>query len=163
MKKSIINYQGVSKQVTALIEQTQNSIIAAMQAQNIRAISFVCNGDNSNFDIPRAYILAFDEEENDYAYKEIIGVFHDDYNLFVITDNILTMEELSYLEKNIFYSMDRVEASFNTFKNALNISDGLNPTETTLELAESIEIVLNSILNGKRITKNIPTHYIIDN
>ena len=154
MKKSIINYQGISKQVVVLMENTQNSIVAAMQAQNVRLISFVRNGDNSSYDVPKAFALDYNDAEGDYTFKEVICVFHDDVNLFlVIDDNNLTNEELNKLDNIVALPIHPCDANTNIdfIENSVNISDIYNPTELTLELAESIEAVLVHVLNSKRI------------
>ena len=156
MRKSIINYQGIAKQIVAIQENTQNAIIAAMQAQNVRLISFALNGDNLSYDVPKAYALEYNDDESDYTFREVVCIFHDNINLYIVTDNEdLTMEELNELEDKTIIPMYQCDTNANiNFEKAINISDTYNPTELTLELAESVEAVLLNVLRGRKI-KNI--------
>ena len=83
-----------AKMMSASLEE---ALCNAMTTLNVGMISFILNGDNSNFDVPRAYATLEDDIDttgNEYCVKEIIAVLVKNGHIYIIPDTDQVTDEL---------------------------------------------------------------------
>ena len=80
-----------------MTDALEDALVNVMTSLNIGMISFVLNGDNSNFDVPRAYATMEDDIDvtgNEYCVKEIIAVIVKNGHIYIVPDTPNVSNEL---------------------------------------------------------------------
>lgn len=103
VKKYLSNMERLAlKNARNMTDALEDALVEAMTSLNIGMISFAMNGDNSNFDAPRAYATIADDKYmtgNDYSVKEIVAVLVKKGAIYIVPDTPkITDELLSELE-----------------------------------------------------------------
>lgn len=157
----MITLKEIQTRFNNLAKDAEKAIIDAMVAQNVECISFATNGDNSNFDVDKAYATVYVDRDYECLYKscEIIAVYTDGKNLEIITiEDEVSFEQLNHLETPIFakgkfkYNLFQNERGYNVFTILNETYDYISALSS---LAETIDEVLNGILKGQVITDNV--------
>ena len=90
--------QGIAKNNAKMMtDALEDALVNVMTSLNIGMISFALNGDNSNFDVPRAYATLEDDIDvtgNEYCVKEIIAVAVKNGHIYIIPDTPNISDEL---------------------------------------------------------------------
>lgn len=102
MKNLTGNYLDVmeniaKKNAKTITESLEETLYNAMTSLNVGMVSFVLNGDNSNFDVPRAYATMEDDIDatgNEYCVREIIAVLVRNGHIYIIPDTPNVTDEL---------------------------------------------------------------------
>lgn len=150
------------KNAKTMTESLEEALYNAMTALNVGMISFALNGDNSYFDVPRAYATMEDNSTmSDEAYfvREIIAVIAKDGHIFIIPDtDQVSSELLNELECWTHYTRQDVaklrdltwcSARLTNNYNLLNIND------TMLKVFKSCNEALTDIKEPLDKTINI--------
>lgn len=96
MKNIGHNYLSVMKNIVTdnakiMTENLEKALVNAMNSLNVGMISFALNGDNSNFDVPRAFAVMEDDvyvTGNEYIVKEIIAVLVKNNRIYIVPDTL---------------------------------------------------------------------------
>lgn len=96
------NYLDVMQDITkknakTMTESLEEALYNAMTSLNVGMISFVPNGNNSNFDVPRAYATMEDNStmsDEPYFVREIIAVIAKARHIYIVPDTDQVTSEL---------------------------------------------------------------------
>ena len=90
--------QGIAKNNAKMMTGSlEDALVNVMTSLNIGMISFALNGDNSNFDVPRAYATMEDNSimsDEPYFVREIIAVLVKNGHIYIIPDTDQVTDEL---------------------------------------------------------------------
>lgn len=137
----------VTKIVDDLQKNLTKEIANMMRNKGVAAISFVQNHDYADFAVDRTYCLYIDYDVDIEIYSEIVLVVlsEDDELLFIPAsyyDTLMDDEERETLNKNIEISFDNCETLYD-IENYLSMNEVLNPTDTLIQLYNSVYQTLN--------------------
>lgn len=85
------------KNAKTITESLEEALYNAMTSLNVGMISFVPNGNNSNFDVPRAYATMEDNSimsDEPYFVREIIAVIAKGCHIYIVPDTDQVSDEL---------------------------------------------------------------------
>lgn len=135
----------LSQKAVAIVNDASKGIIELMTEKNVALISFVTNGNDSDFDVDRSYIFVGDKY-GIVTEQEIVAVYTDGKSLYILPDSaVLPTEVMNRLEEEIFFqSSGDVTVNFEDLKPDLwDIPDNFfNPTDTMIDLLASVEQAL---------------------
>lgn len=147
------------KAVEDLLKRAKQTIINTMIEQNVACISFANNGNSSEFDVDKAYCTIEDSVTFDYVSREILAVYTDGNELYVLTEDWVTLEQLNKLEETTIFTRDNFkqedwlgEDGYDIFS---DIDGTLDVSGSIVDLTTTIDEVLNGILKGEKITDNL--------
>lgn len=137
------------KRAVELQNDTIKAIVETMNENNIALISFVTNGDHSDFDVDKAFV--FVESGWLFQQQEIIAVYTDGKSLYILSDNVnIQFETIDILGEHIAVYKDnhdvlkQIEDCFKT-EQWCTADEFFNPTDTLVDLLVSVEETIECI------------------
>lgn len=131
------------KKANKLQDDMLNYIVGLMDMNDVKLISFVNNGDYSDFDVDRSF--AFVDVNSTPIEKEIIAVYLENGNLFILCEDELGAEYYNILEETIVFK-DSITAN-ELFENLpfITLDETFAPLDTVLQLMWSVEETLQCV------------------
>lgn len=129
----------LSEKAISIVNDATKSIIELMTEKNVALISFVTNGDHSDFDIDRAYVF-LEDKYGIVSEQEIVAIYTDGKALYILPDSVnIPSSVLDNLSEGVFFdSADGMDA--NVFNDLWRLPDSFfNPTDTMIDLLVSVE------------------------
>ena len=154
-----IYYASYVKTLNELNKKIVTAIEKAMTEMNVKVISFMRNGDNSEWDMPRAYCHLTDQSNGDISISEVLAVGIINGHLSILIEESVPDNEWGY----IIASLEEGDVITPKAWDELNIadscwissnSDEVDNINTLLDLAAAINIILEEKLHGKPIVKD---------
>lgn len=129
----------LAQRAIAIVNDATDRIVELMTEKNVALISFVTNGDYSDFDIDRAFAF-INGRHGVVLEEEIVAVYTDGKTLFILPDGVdIPSSVIDKLGEGVFFdSADGVDCS--VYDHIWKLSDSLfNPTDTMIDLLASVE------------------------
>lgn len=149
----------VAKSQNALIKNSlESQLVDIMTHLNIGMISFVQNGDTSNFDVPKIYVTYDQENTDSYVTKEVVAVVLRSNSIYVIPDvDFISAELYDELDQHTHFTIrDRVKMSAGIDEVVIKVNSNynlLNANDTMLQIFKSCYEALIDI--DKPLTQTI--------
>ena len=125
-----------------LQDKAISAIIKMMEDNCTKLISFICNGDHSDFDIDRTYVFV-DEGDGDVVEKEVVAVYNNGHSIEILYDNDrISSETLTALDENIIITDNKLAEEIYNKGEFISIDETFAPTDSLLQLVWSVEEAL---------------------
>ena len=142
MKAKELNLKAIKLQ-----DEITETIVDMMNKKGASIISFASNGDNSDFDVDRAYAFYDDNKYGREEYEVVAAVLDEDNGLQILINNgDLSGEVVDMLFEKVIFKAEEdkdIIEKINSSNELISVMDTLAPTDTLCQLVYSVEETLN--------------------